>query len=80
MATVADILERKGSSVVCMDKGETVLKATIEMNERRIGGLVILDKGRMVEQGTHKELAAKEGGLYAKLVRMQTEMQSVMAL
>ncbi len=26
------------------------------------------------------ELARKEGGVYAKLVRMQTEMQSIMAI
>jgi ATP-binding cassette subfamily B protein len=42
--------------------------------------LVILDKGEIVEQGSHDELARKEGGIYAKLVRMQTEMQSIMAI
>ncbi len=42
--------------------------------------LVILDKGEIVEQGPHDELRDKEGGTYAKLVRMQSEMQSIMAI
>jgi len=42
--------------------------------------LVILDKGDIVEQGTHEELAGKEDGLYAKLLRMQTETQSIVAI
>ena len=47
---------------------------------RKADRLVILEKGDLVEQGTHAELAAKKGGVYAKLVRMQTEMQSIMAI
>ncbi|MCX7590651.1 MAG: ATP-binding cassette domain-containing protein, partial [Kiritimatiellae bacterium] len=46
----------------------------------RADRLVILDKGEIVEQGSHKELAAKENGVYAKLLRMQTEMQSIIAI
>ena len=42
--------------------------------------LVILDRGKIVEQGSHDELLAKEGGLYAKLTRMQREMQSQVAI
>jgi len=40
--------------------------------------LVILDKGELVENGTHEELLAKKDGLYAKLVRVQAEMQAIM--
>jgi len=47
---------------------------------RRADRLVILDKGNMVEQGSHEELATKPDGLYAKLLRTQTEMQSVVAI
>jgi ATP-binding cassette subfamily B protein len=47
---------------------------------RKADRLVILEEGRVVEQGSHEELAGKEDGLYAKLLRMQTEMQSVIAL
>ncbi|MFP4054693.1 MAG: ABC transporter ATP-binding protein [Phycisphaerae bacterium] len=47
---------------------------------RKADRLVILEKGELVECGSHEELAAKEDGLYAKLLRMQNEMQSVMAI
>ncbi len=47
---------------------------------RRANRLVILDKGKMVEQGSHEELATKPDGLYAKLLRTQTEMQSAVAI
>ena len=39
--------------------------------------LIILDKGELIEQGSHQELLAKTDGLYAKLVRMQAEMQAI---
>ncbi len=47
---------------------------------RKADRLVILDKGVIVEQGSHDELREKEGGVYAKLVRMQSEMQSIIAI
>ncbi len=47
---------------------------------RRANRLVILEKGRLVEQGTHAELAKKEDGIYAKLLRAQGEMQAVMGI
>jgi ATP-binding cassette subfamily B protein len=47
---------------------------------RKADRLVILDKGEIVEQGTHDELRDKEDGTYARLVRMQSEMQSIMAI
>jgi ATP-binding cassette subfamily B protein len=47
---------------------------------RKADRLVILDKGVIVEQGTHEELRDKEDGVYAKLVRMQSEMQAIIAI
>ena len=47
---------------------------------QRADRLVILDKGAVVETGTHDELAAKGDGLYAKLLTMQTEAKSLVAL
>jgi ATP-binding cassette subfamily B protein len=47
---------------------------------RKASRLVILENGKITEQGTHEELSVKEGGLYAKLLRMQTEMQSIIAI
>jgi ATP-binding cassette subfamily B protein len=47
---------------------------------RKADRLVILDKGQIVEQGSHEDLSNKEDGVYAKLVRMQSEMQSIIAI
>jgi ATP-binding cassette subfamily B protein len=47
---------------------------------RKAGRLVILDKGKIVEQGTHEQLLAQEGGSYAKLIRLQSELHAVMAI
>lgn len=42
--------------------------------------LVVLDRGRVVEIGTHAELAEKENGVYARLVKTQQELGSMVAL
>jgi ATP-binding cassette, subfamily B, bacterial len=42
--------------------------------------LVVLDHGKMVETGTHEELLEKPDGIYAKLVRIQTEMSRTHAI
>jgi ATP-binding cassette subfamily B protein len=47
---------------------------------RKADRLVILDDGEIVEQGTHDELAGIEGGLYAKLLTLQNQMQSIMSI
>jgi len=47
---------------------------------RRADRLVILDKGRIVEEGSHAELAELEDGLYAKLLNMQSESQSIIGI
>ncbi len=39
--------------------------------------LIVLSEGRVAETGTHEELLAKNGGIYARLVKMQTEMNTV---
>ena len=44
---------------------------------RKADRLIILEKGKIIEEGTHEELANKEDGLYAGLLRMQGETQSV---
>ncbi|MGB2820597.1 MAG: ABC transporter ATP-binding protein [Phycisphaerae bacterium] len=47
---------------------------------RKADWLVVLEKGSVIEQGPHEELASKADGLYAKLLNMQSEAQSLMAL
>lgn len=39
--------------------------------------LIVLEDGKVAETGTHEELLAKEGGIYARLVKMQSEMNTV---
>ncbi len=47
---------------------------------RRADRLVILEKGCVIEEGTHAELAGKEDGLYARLLHMQSEAQSIIGI
>ncbi|MEI7902876.1 MAG: ATP-binding cassette domain-containing protein [bacterium] len=47
---------------------------------RKADHLVVLDKGKIIEQGSHDELAALPDGTYAKLLRLQSEMQSIIAI
>lgn len=42
--------------------------------------LVVLERGRVVETGTHAELSEKENGVYARLVKTQKELGSLMAV
>jgi CBS domain-containing protein len=56
MATVHDILERKGHDVVAIDAADTVLSAARRMNERGIGGVVVMDGGTMVGIFTERDV------------------------
>lgn len=47
---------------------------------RNANRLLVMDKGKQVELGTHEELIAKPGGIYAKLVEMQTELSKTIAV
>ena len=47
---------------------------------RKADRLVVLKDGQVVEQGSHEELVAKEDGVYANLVNMQTQLQATIAL
>lgn len=47
MATVRDILVRKGSAVVSVPPTASVLEAANLMNERGIGGVVVLAEGEL---------------------------------
>lgn len=59
MATVHDILERKGHDVVAIDAADTVLSAARRMNERGIGGVVVMDGGTMVGIFTERDVLVR---------------------
>ena len=42
--------------------------------------LVVMEKGKIAEIGTHQELLEKEDGVYARLVKIQSEMHRAMAV
>jgi CBS domain-containing protein len=56
MPTVQDILARKGSEIISVTPGETVLRAAQLMSERGIGGLVVTEGGRLVGIFTERDI------------------------
>ena len=62
MATVREILARKGSQVWSIGKDETVLQAAILMNEHRIGALVVVDNDRITGMFTERDVLRRVVG------------------
>ena len=61
-------------------KGRTTFAIAHRLSTlRNADRLFIIEKGKLYEQGTHDELIAQDG-IYAKLVRMQTEMSRIRAV
>jgi CBS domain-containing protein len=56
MATVGELLAKKGSHVYQVTPSATVLDATRAMNEHRVGGLVVVQDGRMVGMFTERDV------------------------
>jgi CBS domain-containing protein len=56
MASVRDILAKKGSDVIAIAPGEPVLRAAQLMNDRGIGGLVVTEQGRLVGIFTERDI------------------------
>lgn len=46
---------------------------------RNADRLIVLDDGKIAEQGTHEELMAIEDGVFAKLVKLQTDINRLRA-
>jgi CBS domain-containing protein len=62
MATVRDILARKGPHVVSIGPGATVLEAALLMNEHKIGSLVVIEGGRVVGMFTERDVLRRVVG------------------
>ncbi|HXG45665.1 MAG TPA: CBS domain-containing protein [Gemmatimonadales bacterium] len=56
MATLRDLLARKGSRVISIRPDATVLEAALLMNESGIGGLVVLDGGTLAGVVTERDM------------------------
>ena len=56
MATVQDILTKKGTSVVSLVSAESVLTASRIMNERGIGGVVVTENDQMAGIFTERDI------------------------
>lgn len=59
MATVSDILNRKGRSVVTVGPKQSVKEAVNLMNEHRIGAVVVLDKEEVIGIFTERDLLTR---------------------
>ncbi|MGH7223779.1 MAG: CBS domain-containing protein, partial [Gemmataceae bacterium] len=56
MATVRDILSKKGSQIWSLDGEATVLHAAQFMAEHKIGALLVLDDGRIVGMFSERDI------------------------
>jgi CBS domain-containing protein len=56
VATVSEILARKGRGVVSMVADESVLNAARLMNERAIGAIIVTDRDKMVGIFTERDV------------------------
>jgi CBS domain-containing protein len=59
MATVKDILERKGHRVSAIGPDATALDAAHRMNNERIGSLVVIDAGRVAGIVTERDIMSR---------------------
>jgi CBS domain-containing protein len=62
MATVREILARKGPQVFTIGKAATVLEAALLMNEHKIGALVVLEDGRVAGMFTERDVLRRVVG------------------
>ncbi len=56
MATVRDLLARKGGDVISIAPSDTVLAAAQTMNQHSIGGLVVLEGGALLGVFTERDI------------------------
>lgn len=56
MASVGDLLAKKGNHVVCIQPNATVLEATQLMNRHKIGALVVTELGRLLGIFTERDV------------------------
>jgi CBS domain-containing protein len=62
MATIREILAKKGTHVWSIGKDMTVLQAVLFMNEHQIGAAVVIDEGHIAGMFTERDLLRRVVG------------------
>lgn len=62
VAAVKDILDKKGTNVLCIARDETVLRAAQVMNEHKVGALVVIDASRVAGIFTERDVLRRVVG------------------
>lgn len=62
MPTVRDVLALKGSTVMTVSPGATVMEAVDKMNRNKIGALVVMDGGSVVGMFTERDVLQRVVG------------------
>jgi len=62
MPTVRDVLALKGSSVITVSPGATVMEAVDKMNRNKIGALVVMDGGAVMGMFTERDVLQRVVG------------------
>jgi len=76
MATIRDVISKKGTVVATIDPCATALEAARKMNERRIGALCVVDGETLVGMFTERDLLNRV--VSARLDPAQVKVADVM--
>ena len=62
MATIKDLLDRKGSQVLSISKDATVLQAALLMNQHKIGSLIVMSGDTIAGMFTERDVLRRVVG------------------
>ncbi|MDK2972761.1 MAG: hypothetical protein PWP23_2516 [Candidatus Sumerlaeota bacterium] len=76
MATVREVLAKKGTDVASVRPDDTVLEAARRMNERHIGAVMVMEDGRIAGIFTERDILVRVVG--RELAPAETLVSAVM--
>jgi signal-transduction protein with cAMP-binding, CBS, and nucleotidyltransferase domain len=76
MKTASDLIKAKGSEIVCVPTGTSVLDALRKMNDRKVGAILVTHDDKPVGIWTERDLMRNilEAGFDPKTVRIEDYM------